>query len=110
MSSYVDVMAPSRRRRYHAAPLSRRQLAALKAAGVAIMLASLWLVLIRDAYGGGRTGTERIQVQAGQSLWSIAQDRYPDEDPRTAVGQIVQLNHLGDQPIYGGEVLVVPAR
>ncbi|GAC1331307.1 MAG: hypothetical protein NVSMB17_09310 [Candidatus Dormibacteria bacterium] len=112
MSSYatVDANQAFRRARYHAARVSRRTARRVKIGRVLFVLAVLWVVFMKAAYGGGRTGTDRVTVQAGQTIWSIAAQRYPEEDTRGMVGEIVRINHLGDQPVYAGEQLQVPAR
>jgi LysM repeat protein len=51
-----------------------------------------------------------VTVGSGQTVWSIASERYPDDDTRSRVGEIIRLNNLGDQPVYAGERLQVPAR
>ena len=109
MSSYADANTAYRRARYHSKPMSRRQALALKLGLSAAVLATLAAGFTSVAYGGGRTGTEQLVVQPGQSLWAIAQDRYPDEDTRSKVGEIIRLNHIDGQAIYAGERLQVPA-
>jgi hypothetical protein len=111
MGSYpVDLHQPYRRARYHAPRLPRPKAARIKVGRVLIVLAILWMVFIKAAYGGARTGTERVTVQPGQTVWSIAAQRYPDDDIRGRVGEIVRLNNVGDQPVYADERLQVPAR
>ncbi len=111
MSSYAaDVHQAYRRQRYHAPRIPRRKAARIKIGRVLLVLAILWVVFMKAAYGGGRTGTEQITVQPGQTVWSIAAERFPDDDTRGRVGDIVRINHLGDQPVYSGEKLQVPAR
>lgn len=111
MGSYpTDFNHPRRRARYYSARVPRRKAARIKAGRVLIVLAILWVVFMKAAYGGPRTGTEQVTVQPGQSVWSIAAQRYPDDDPRGMVGEIVSLNHLGDAPVYSGEKIQVPAR
>jgi len=109
MSSYADANAAYRRARYRSRPLSKRQALSLKLGLSGLVLVALGAGFTSVAYGGGRTGTEQVVVQPGQSLWAIAQDRYPDEDTRSMVGQIVRLNHIDGQAIYAGERLQVPA-
>ena len=109
MSSYADANAAFRRTRYHSRPMSPRKVVMLRVALVVGVLAFLMVAFINVAYGGGRTGTDEVVVQPGQSLWSIAQARYPEDDTRSKVGDIIRLNHLGEQPIYAGERLQVPA-
>jgi LysM domain len=110
MSSYVDGHYAVRRSRYYAPRVSNRKAARIKAGRILVVVAILMLVFIKAAYGGGRTGTDSVVVQPGQTVWSIAADRYPDDDTRARVGEIVQLNQLGGQPIYAGEHLSVPAK
>jgi nucleoid-associated protein YgaU len=110
MSSYADVHFGHRRSRYYAPPVPRRKAARIKFGRILAVLGILMVAFVQAAYGGGRTGTETVTVQPGQTLWSIAAERYPDDDTRGRVGEIVQLNHLGADPIYGGERLSVPAR
>lgn len=110
MSSYADVHQGFRRTRYYAPPVPRRRAARIKIGRVLVVVAILLLVLAKVAYGGGRTGTEQVTVQPGQTVWSIAADRYPGDDTRSRVGEIVQLNNLADRPIDAGEKLTVPAR
>jgi hypothetical protein len=88
----------------------RRKATRIKVGRILVVLGILMVALVQAAYGGGRTGRETIIVQPGQTLWSIAAERYPDDDTRGRVGEMVQLNHLGADPIYAGERLSVPAR
>ena len=76
----------------------------------AVLCAVLVLLLLaRAAYGGTSVGGERVVVHPGQTLWSIASERYPGDDVRTRVDQIVDANHLGGGQITAGETLVLPA-
>ncbi|MHB8507744.1 MAG: LysM peptidoglycan-binding domain-containing protein [Candidatus Dormibacteria bacterium] len=106
----MDANAVYRRGRYYAPPVPRRKRARIKTGRILLVFGVLWVVLIHAVYGGGRTGSERITVQPGETLFSIAQDRYPEDDPRSRVADIVKLNHLGDQVLHPGETLLVPAR
>jgi hypothetical protein len=112
MSSYaaVDANRSYRRARYYAPPVPRRKATRIKLGRVLLVLAILWVVFMKAAYGGGRTGTEAVTVGPGETVWSIAAERYPDDDTRGRVGEIVKLNGLGDQPVHAGEKLQVPAR
>lgn len=112
MSSYatVDANRSFRRPRYYAPRAPRRNNIRIKLGILLLVLAALWVVFMTAAYGGGRTGTERVTVASGQSVWSIAAQRYPEDDTRSMVEEIVRLNRLGDQPVYAGEELQVPAR
>ena len=112
MSSYptVDFNRSSRRARYYAPRAPRRHNLRIKIGLLLAVLAILWLVFMTAAYGGGRTGTDHVTVAPGQTVWSIAAQRYPEDDTRAMVGEIVKLNQLGDRPVYAGEQLQVPAR
>jgi len=110
MSSYADANRAYRRSRYYAPPVPRAKAARIKIGLVLAGVGILWLFFIQGAYGGGRSGTEQVTVQPGQTVWSIANERYPDDDTRGRVNDIVKLNNLGDAPIYEGEKLTVPAR
>lgn len=49
-----------------------------------------------------------VVVQAGETLWGIAQDVAPGSDPRRVVQQIRQMNDLGTSPIVPGQAIMVP--
>ena len=66
------------------------------------------LLLARAAYGGTSVGGERITVQPGQTLWSIAAERFPGDDVRARVDQIIDANHLQGGQLYAGETLTLP--
>ncbi|MFC0628336.1 LysM peptidoglycan-binding domain-containing protein [Kribbella deserti] len=55
------------------------------------------------------SGMVPVQVGAGQSLWSIAQQTNPGEDPRMVVEQIAELNGIMTvTDVVPGETLQVP--
>jgi nucleoid-associated protein YgaU len=57
------------------------------------------------------THTISVQVGAGQSLWSIAQETNPSENPATVVEQIADLNNLRTPTdITPGQTLQIPVR
>ncbi len=51
---------------------------------------------------------QRVTVQAGQSLWTLAQRIAPDHDPRDVVAKIRDLNELTSTQLQPGQQLVVP--
>ena len=55
---------------------------------------------------GRATGV--VVVQAGESLWQIAQAIAPDADPRETVTLIRELNALGEAAVVPGQSIVVP--
>jgi LysM domain len=56
------------------------------------------------------TRTTSVQVGAGQSLWSIAEEINPGVDPRVVIEEIADLNGLRSAAdVIPGQTLVVPA-
>ncbi|MEA2645747.1 MAG: hypothetical protein QOE92_830 [Chloroflexota bacterium] len=109
MSSYADVHQGYRRSRYYAPRVPRRKAARIKVGRIVVVVGILCAAFTQVAYGGGRTGTERVTVRPGETVWSIASERYPEDDTRARVSDIVRLNNLGDGPIHSGDELEVPA-
>jgi hypothetical protein len=60
-----------------------------------------------SAHGGPGTA-ERVVVQPGDTLWSIAQSAAPNADARTIVQEILQANRLTTANITAGQRLWVP--
>jgi len=56
----------------------------------------------------GSTATAVVVVQAGDSLWSIAQQVSSNVDPREMVSRIQDLNGLDGAVVVAGQSLVVP--
>lgn len=55
--------------------------------------------------------TIQVQVGAGQSLWSIAQETNPAEDPALVVEKIADLNNLRTvSDVVPGQTLQIPVR
>jgi hypothetical protein len=55
--------------------------------------------------------TIQVQVGAGQSLWSIAQETNPTEDPALVVEKIADLNNLHNPAdVIPGQTIQVPTR
>lgn len=55
------------------------------------------------------SGEETVIVQDGDTLWGIAEQMRPDEDPRRTVHEIVEVNDLDDSHVNPGQELVIPA-
>lgn len=82
---------------------------------VAAVLAIALLVARAATVGAGQTHKEPIkgftyQVKPGETLWSIARDVYPDEDPRDGIRWIQDANDLRGGLIRPGMQVIVPAR
>ncbi len=71
-----------------------------------IVLAS-W-ALARVALGGTAPVMTTVVVQPGDSLWSIAEARYPGADTRERVDAIERLNGFSGPVIVAGETLQLP--
>jgi LysM domain len=71
-------------------------------AALAVMLA-----LSRVAQGGEAAAT--MVVQPGDTLWTIAAERYPADDTRARIDEIERLNNLSSPVIVVGETLRLPA-
>lgn len=70
-----------------------------------LVMVLAWSVMTRVSEGAG-TG-EPYRVQAGDTLWSIAAQRY-EGDPRQGVWEIQRENGLGGSGLTPGQVLVLP--
>jgi len=88
--------------------------------GVLTFLAATPLVIAAFVFalnGGGATASlegstvpfEYVTVEAGQSLWQLAEDLAPQSDPRDVIAQLVQLNQLETADVYAGQELAIPA-
>jgi len=60
-----------------------------------------------DLSGGG--SLHYVTVDAGGSLWEIAEAIAPSADPRDTIAEIVRLNQLDGATIEPGQRLAVPA-
>lgn len=49
-----------------------------------------------------------VTVQAGQSLWDLAVEIAPHQDPREFVAQLVSFNRLSSSEIQPGQELAIP--
>ncbi len=68
---------------------------------------SLWLAIV--AHGGTAVQDSTVVVQPGDTLWSIAAQRYPSDDVRARVDGIERANGLHSPLIEVGEILKLPA-
>lgn len=49
-----------------------------------------------------------VQVRSGETLWQIAQEAAPDQDPRDVVTALMTANHLDSATLQPGARLLVP--
>ena len=95
--------------------LTSRGRAVFSVAGAVVISAAMAAVIL-----GGATATasgenssttfEYIQVEAGQSLWQLAETVAPDADPRDVVYEIVKLNQLVTAEVQPGQQIALPLR
>ncbi|WP_299959690.1 LysM peptidoglycan-binding domain-containing protein [uncultured Modestobacter sp.] len=79
------------------------------AIGLCIAAATVVVVEVGDQDGGLRlAGSSTVVVQPGDSLWSIAREVAPEEDPRAVVDAIVELNGLDSVGLLPGAELQLP--
>ena len=72
---------------------------------VVVAAVLLWALFARETGASGTPG--RYRVRPGDSLWSIAAQRYSG-DLREGVWRIEQANHLPGSAIAPGQVLRLP--
>ena len=93
--------------------LTHRGRLVLLVALVGLVLAVLMLVGTPAAQSTGATHhapAVTVVVEPGQTLWDIANDVAPHEDPRAVIAEIIDLNALSDAgSIRAGQPLYVPA-
>ena len=63
------------------------------------------------AQAGGEAGSEApvYTVLAGETLWSIAKELAPGQDPRITIDQLMRTNNLRTAEIRPGDVLLLPS-
>jgi hypothetical protein len=86
------------------APPTIRRLFGISA--VLIVVAILMLGFTPASPGASRP--HHYTVRSGDTLWAIAARNYPNSDPRDAVYQIEQANHLGPAGLVAGERILLP--
>jgi len=101
------------RHRASAPPALRLTARGRLVAFVASLLALAALVvgagqMVEATAGTGNGEPVAVVVGGGDTLWGIAQDIAPDQDPRSVVQQIRSLNDLGTRPIVPGQSILVP--
>jgi Tfp pilus assembly protein FimV len=83
-------------------------------AGLSIAVGlAIAVITVSMGLGGGDgrlqlAGSSTVVVQSGDTLWSLAQELAPTEDPRAVVDAIVDLNGLDGVGLVAGQVLQLP--
>jgi LysM repeat protein len=84
-----------------------RPVGRLVAVMVLVLCVSLALAIV--AHGGTAAQDTTVVVQPGDTLWSIAAQRYPSDDVRARVDGIERANGLRTPVIEAGKILKLPA-
>lgn len=96
--------------------ITRRGMAVLLVAAVAVGLLLLAVARASAPHGANGTGSmpanatsqvATVQVQPGDTLWSIAQRVAPQRDPRQVVDRLRRLNQLRSVSLTPGQTLKV---
>ncbi|RNE62511.1 hypothetical protein [Cryobacterium tepidiphilum] len=83
-------------------------MAALPLAAGALALAVNGGVAAAGERGPGQS-FEYLTIAAGQSLWQVAEDVAPTDDPRDVIAAIVDLNRLTSEAVQPGQRIALPA-
>lgn len=76
-------------------------------AGLVFGLGASGAIATQDATGDSLTW---VTVEGGQSLWDLAAEIAPTEDPREFAAQVVDFNHLASSEIQPGQELAIPTQ
>ncbi len=86
----------------------RRTVAVVAAALVAVLMSPLAAGAVRRGEPSAPAAQQVVVVQAGDTLWSIAQRVRPGDDPRQVVAEIAATNGVQPGALTVGASLVVP--
>ena len=81
---------------------------ARRALAVAAVVGATTLGFALVAHGGSPGPETTVVVQPGDTLWSIAAERYPSDDVRVRVDDIERANGLTSPVIEVGQTLHLP--
>ncbi|MGX5680658.1 LysM peptidoglycan-binding domain-containing protein [Schumannella luteola] len=95
--------------------LTRRGRAVLLALAAAPLVVAAFFFTLN---GGGATASlddanvtfAYVTVDAGQSLWQLAESIAPTADPREVIDAIVAFNNLASADVYAGQELAIPVQ
>jgi Tfp pilus assembly protein FimV len=86
----------------------RRTVGVVAAALVAVLMSPLAAGAVRRGEPSAPAAQQVVVVQAGDTLWSIAQRVRPGDDPRVVAGEITAANGVQPGALAVGSSLVVP--
>ncbi|GGF35534.1 hypothetical protein GCM10010922_08360 [Microbacterium sorbitolivorans] len=90
-----------------------RRVVAMLAATPLVAAAAIAIINGGAALGSNEQGVsadafDSVTVMPGDTLWSIAEDVAPQEDPRDVVDEISDLNRLSSSTVDTGQRLFLP--
>ena len=89
--------------------LRKRRIGILAMVLLVLLTSPLWARSISQP--GKSTPVARVVVQGGDTLWEIAKQHGPrNEDTRSVIFRMRQLNQLQSAMIRPGDILLVPQR
>jgi LysM repeat protein len=81
-------------------------------AGIVIVVALVSLAgghgFLATAHEGAETPKTHM-VSNGETLWTVAHDYAPSEDPRSYVHRVQRLNRLSSAQVFPGQTLILPS-
>ena len=81
-----------------------------RAAAVFAIAVGFTLSSISGSVAGneGPVALEYVTVQPGDSLWAMASDHAPNQDPRDWIAEVVMLNALATIELTPGQQIALP--
>lgn len=79
---------------------------------VASAIVAVGLLVASPGAQAGAEGTSEAPtytVLAGETLWSIATELAPGQDPRVTIDQLMRANNLASADIRPGDTLLLPS-
>ena len=113
-SATTDVIAPINGKSHGASPQRHGRLTARgrKVVLVALVSPIVTLSMIMGGHVANASDsapqTREVVVSTGESLWDIAVEVAPGQDPRRVIWTIQQLNHMDSSALTDGQTLIVP--
>ncbi len=115
--SAIATRRPAAERMRHPRPpagqvrLTRRGRLLLVAVLAAVLVAAFTLgreTSYADAAAAERPAYRTVTVAPGQTMWEVARQAAPEQDPRVMVQRIIDLNGMSGASLTAGQELAVP--
>jgi len=59
---------------------------------------------------GSTAVVETVTIEAGQSLWQLAEQIAPTADPRDVIDEVLSFNNLNSSSLQQGQQLAIPTK